>query len=154
MARIRTTASSISSPQTWAIAGWLYEWWQDVDVVTDRSNLEASDLVREAADDVSAANSARTFMSISECCDATGLSVSTVRRLIKRGHLEMFQPGGHRCRILIPVSAIQSLQDQAVSKNDGPEILPHQSPSPRLPGPQPQWRDCRFSAARSTREKN
>jgi excisionase family DNA binding protein len=93
--------------------------------------------------------SSKSFLSIEEVWQVTGLSVSTVRRYVKNKRLPFAQPGGPRSRILIPISALSCLES-VHETSDG--TRPTDDPGPeaqapnhedlsreRLPGPKPQW---------------
>ncbi len=85
--------------------------------------------------------------SVQKFADMSGLSESTVRRYVKAGKLPHDQPGGPRCRILIPLSALPSTDNKSVAGD--PETRPtaamitDQAKQPqtleRLPGPKPRW---------------
>ena len=69
------------------------------------------------------------LLDVKTFCDRTGFSASTVRRLIRRGRLPVYQPGGRRCRVLIPAGAL----DGAL------ECPAEEKPRERIPGPRPKW---------------
>jgi len=48
----------------------------------------------------------REFLSPQEFAALCGLALITVRRYLADGRLPSVQPGGHRCRVLIPRSAL------------------------------------------------
>src|SRR5262245_37496200 len=74
-----------------------------------------------------------------------GLSLPTVRRYIKAGRIPVIQPGGKRCRVLIPVSALHSQSASAIETVEVPPEEPQRSPdvpdprATRPSGPTPQW---------------
>jgi len=72
-----------------------------------------------------------------------GLSIATVRRLLKKGRLPMAQPGGRHCRILIPAGAINSLCTTETTNNPSPNSQSSpdltNSNSNQIPGPKPRW---------------
>lgn len=71
----------------------------------------------------------------------TGLSLSTICRLLRKGSLPKFQPGGKRTAVRVPIDALTNLT-QAPSPEDKPSPADHaadpQPPTPRK-GPQPKW---------------
>jgi excisionase family DNA binding protein len=85
--------------------------------------------------------------SVEKFAELSGLSDSTVRRYVKAGKLPHNQPGGRRCRILIPLSALShsgsgsasvdladpTISEAASNQPEQPENLE------RLPGPKPRW---------------
>jgi excisionase family DNA binding protein len=84
---------------------------------------------------------ARRFLTIEELAAATTLSVSTLRRLHKRGAIAGHQPGGPRHRLVFPPDAIE----QAARASQAPTAAPAPGPAPKdatprpLPGPRPRW---------------
>ncbi len=81
------------------------------------------------------------FLSVGQFCKLTGLSSSTVRRLITQKQIPTYQPGGPRCRVLIHSDALRQIQEPNQAKGrgsaagDGPASIP---------GPDPRWRkSCR-----------
>ena len=84
---------------------------------------------------------------VQQFADLSGLSKSTVRRYLKAGKLPHDQPGGPRCRILIPLSALPSSENEpaSVDPESGPteEAITAEAEHPqtleRLPGPKPRW---------------
>jgi hypothetical protein len=87
----------------------------------------------------------RDYVSPLEVVAATGLSLATVRRYIDSGRLPSFQPGGPRCRVLIPVEALNRLApvntEAQASRAEGSRATtePPYSSSKPLPGPKPKW---------------
>src|ERR1700676_619988 len=53
------------------------------------------------------ANAGPKYLNYEELRDQTGLSLSTLRRLVKAGRLPFFQPGGPRTRIIFPADVIE-----------------------------------------------
>lgn len=91
----------------------------------------------------------RDAVSPEEYAHLTGLSLSTVRRYVRDQRLPSVQPGGRRCRVLIPRTALvhvsptdQGLGAQAASASTLPV---QQAPSrgSKLPGPAPHWRQSK-----------
>jgi excisionase family DNA binding protein len=71
------------------------------------------------------------FLTVDQFCAVTGFSKATVNRLLAAGDLPKLQPGGPRCRLLIPASAL------AVEKQAAPSASA--AHPPRLAGRRPQW---------------
>lgn len=87
---------------------------------------------------------AREFLSPQEFAASSGLSVVTVRRYLADGRLPAFQPGGRRCRVLIPRSALnQFTATLGVSRKSRQSITVTKDiimPSTKtLAGPPPRW---------------
>lgn len=92
---------------------------------------------------------ARRLFSPAEFAARSGLSLITVRRYLAEGKLPKYQPGGKRCRVMIPVSALSlplslDIQDQTGTVAD--EIpateLPQTNQTPAsdvIAGPPPRW---------------
>jgi len=93
-----------------------------------------------------AAKQEKPFLSPQEFSEHTGLSLSTVRRYLKRGKLPHSQLGGAHCRILIPVDALKMVPPiapaEAATAIGPPANPPPETPSSEttsLPGPRPWW---------------
>ncbi len=82
----------------------------------------------------------RRYLTVGEFSAITGLSLSTLQRLCRKGALPFFQPGGPRTRKVFSPDAIeQARQAQRVAPSqiphrDGPESI---QDTPR--GPRPKW---------------
>ena len=81
------------------------------------------------------------MLTIEELSATTTLSVSTIRRLVKKGVIVAHQPGGPRHRIMFPPDAIE--QAARVAKSPEAESVPN-APRPGSAerpqrGPQPKW---------------
>ena len=50
---------------------------------------------------------AKQYLNISELSARSGLSVSTIRRLVDNGKIEVFQPGGPRTKLLFRPGALE-----------------------------------------------
>jgi hypothetical protein len=50
---------------------------------------------------------AKEYLNISELSARSGLSVSTIRRLVDHGKIEVFQPGGPRTKLLFRPGALE-----------------------------------------------
>jgi excisionase family DNA binding protein len=90
----------------------------------------------------------RAYVTADEFVQLTGLSLSTVRRYLASGRLPKVQPGGDRCRVLIPRGALQeycrssTASDESVGPHpvDGADVpLSSNSSTPRRHGPAPKW---------------
>jgi excisionase family DNA binding protein len=90
------------------------------------------------------------FLSLEEFCEQTQLSLSTVHRNLQRGNIPYIQPGGKRCRILIPASVLTNWNSKSMSASAENETIkptgavehstcPDSIPQERLPGPKPRW---------------
>jgi excisionase family DNA binding protein len=83
----------------------------------------------------------RDFLSPLEFVISSGLSISTVRRLLKAGRLPFIQPAGRRSRILIPRDALtQTRASPPVATPAGDRTPIRQG----LPGPAPRWQTPQF----------
>lgn len=82
-----------------------------------------------------------------EVARLTGLSIPTIRRYLKDGRLPKVQPGGRRCRVLIPRSAIESigLPVAQAAKEDAwqDENTGATDSTPKSHGPLPKWMNKR-----------
>ena len=96
---------------------------------------------------VSSANPSAAYVSATEFAQLSGLSLSTVSRYLKRGLLPKLQPGGPRCRVLIPCDALEAFRrssDAIGTEPDGtnseaPPASAHSQTPPCLSGPVPRW---------------
>jgi len=81
----------------------------------------------------------RTYFSISEFSEQTGLSESTVRRRIREQQIPACQPGGTKTRWLIPADCLNqsSIHTSAEFRRD--DLSAPQTNNKRLPGPRPRW---------------
>ena len=88
----------------------------------------------------------RDYLSPHEFVARSGLSSATVRRYLRDGHLPSAQPGGPRCRVLIPVTVLKSFL--AAKQVAGPNGTDRSSTVTKsayasnkpLPGPTAKWR--------------
>jgi hypothetical protein len=81
----------------------------------------------------------RPYLTIEELSARTTLSVSTLRRLYKRGLIVGYQPGGPRTRIVFPAHALEQL---TVARSN--TSIPTTATSPESKhfpqrGPRPKW---------------
>ncbi len=89
------------------------------------------------------------YLSPAEFVRLSGLSLATVRRYLANDRLPKVQPGGRRCRVLIPRDALEGVEkpagpvgeepltDPTVSTK--PEIQQFPKRSSQLGGPVPKW---------------
>jgi hypothetical protein len=87
------------------------------------------------------------FISPTKFAEFSGLSLVTVRRYVADRRLPSIQPGGRRCRVLIPLSALDPFFLATNAKRGRQHSLPDPSASvtplpmaKELPGPAPRWR--------------
>jgi hypothetical protein len=76
------------------------------------------------------------YLTIEQLAATTTLSVSTLRRLCKRGILVGLQPGGPRTRIVFAPDAIEQAVKAALPADNVP-ARPRKTGA--LPGPRPRW---------------
>jgi excisionase family DNA binding protein len=76
------------------------------------------------------------YVTIEELSAATTLSVSTIRRLVKKGSIVGHQPGGPRTRIVFRPDAIEQASGAAAPSGEQPDPNAGDAP-PR--GPRPRW---------------
>jgi excisionase family DNA binding protein len=81
------------------------------------------------------------LLTIEELAAATTLSVSTIRRLLKRGVIVGHQPGGRRCRIMFPPDAIERATgaEKQAEAEPAPGVSPPGATKSPPRGPQPKW---------------
>ena len=87
----------------------------------------------------------RETLSPLEFVAKSGLSLATVRRYLRDGRIPSFQPGGLRCRVLIPVSALEPYAQAAGSvsrtaRPNQPKVVPRAVSKRSRSGPKPRWR--------------
>ena len=92
---------------------------------------------------------ARDYISPAEFVSVTGISMSTVRRYLRSGQLPKIQPGGHRCRVLIPRDALESYRNQTAVPEDTAKWQPETNTkavdssgptnAPNYRGQTPRW---------------
>lgn len=82
------------------------------------------------------------YLTIQELSARTTLSVSTLRRLLKKGKLVGHQPGGPRTRIVFRPDAIEQATTAMVADATG--VPPHPQPA-SIPqhGPRPKWQQAK-----------
>jgi excisionase family DNA binding protein len=85
----------------------------------------------------SSAQLAREYLTIEELAARSGLSVSTLRRLRKKGLIAGIQPGGPRTRLVFKPDAIEQMVSAPAPLPPAPDTA---TPRPPLRGPAPRWR--------------
>lgn len=86
----------------------------------------------------------REFLSPQEFAASSGLSLVTVRRYLADGRLPAVQPGGRRCRVLIPRAALSRFAvTHGVSRKSGQSTnvtnTTIMASTKSLAGPPPRW---------------
>ncbi len=84
------------------------------------------------------------FLSPAEFAQFSGLSLPTIHRYRKSGRLPFIQPGGFRCRILIPKNA-----SDLVRKNTFRQFAPRTVM--RGSNPRPRYRDLNLPGRKNTK---
>lgn len=79
----------------------------------------------------------RRYYTIQEAARILGLSVSTIRRRIADGTLSVFQPGGERTAIRVPLAALEHVTD--VKPNEAEHDTAESTSKPKRKGPPPKW---------------
>ena len=94
-----------------------------------------------ASQDAVAREQVARYLTIEELSAETRLSVSTLRRLTKKGLIVGYQPGGPRHRIVFPPDAIESAAKVATTPAAEVAAKPTRSGPTGRPqrGPQPKW---------------
>lgn len=84
----------------------------------------------------------KEFLSPEEFRLLSGLSPATISRYLKSGKLPKVQPGGKRCRVMIPRSALNALTaSPAVTPTNAPSEQPDRpSVRPVRSGPRARWK--------------
>jgi len=90
------------------------------------------------------------FVSPAQFSSLTGLSLSTVWRRLAAGDIPKVQPGGRRCRVLIPRPALASLAALEIVDEDSANSMKSESGNGKdgrdftcLPGPSPRWKQSK-----------
>jgi len=108
--------------------------------MTAPEHSQASERARASLGAVAPEQGAR-YLTIEELSSATTLSVSTIRRLVKKGLIVGHQPGGPRHRIVFSPDVIE--QASKVANPSKVELAPNtsQADTSARPqrGPQPRW---------------
>jgi|GEM_PF-4430080 len=87
------------------------------------------------------------YLSPAEVARRTGLSIATVRRYVQGGALPKYQPGGRRCRVMIPIAALESFQSATSTEGTSTPSTSRKEEAlakeqrPRF-GPRPRWTRC------------
>ena len=81
------------------------------------------------------------YLSPEQFSEVSGLSLATIHRYLANGRLPKVQPGGKRCRVLIPRSALSVVVNAAESLTIPPPVGPvnHLQPTRVLSGATPRW---------------
>ncbi|WP_428306234.1 helix-turn-helix domain-containing protein [Lacipirellula sp.] len=77
--------------------------------------------------------STRQYLTPYQAVAVTGLSLSTVWRYIRSGKLPVYQPGGPRCRVMIPREALQGIVASV-------ETACRTAPARKRSGPRARWK--------------
>jgi hypothetical protein len=79
------------------------------------------------------------FLTVDQFAAQSGMSVATIRRYIRTGKLECLQPGGFRCRVAIPRTALMSaiFNADSLPPTNSKEV---NIKNRKLSGPTPRWR--------------
>jgi hypothetical protein len=94
-------------------------------------------------DERQSACGSRRFLTIEELAATTTLSVSTLRRLHRRGLIVGYQPGGPRTRIIFPLDAIEQIARTSSTSAVETAKPNHEVAKPMRRGPQPKWLNAR-----------
>lgn len=108
--------------------------------MTERRRTPGRPPKARAADAAAQHPAARRYLTIPELAAATGMSVSTIGRLKKRGLLPFFQPGGPRSRVLFPADAVEQacLHGRLPEDSPGVDDAAADETAPKR-GPRPRW---------------
>ena len=80
-----------------------------------------------------AGESTRQYLTPQEMVEKAGISLSTVWRYIRAGRFPIVQPGGPRCRVLIPRDALQQRAAAVMSSH-------LKEPVKKRSGPRAKWK--------------
>jgi excisionase family DNA binding protein len=80
-----------------------------------------------------AGESTRQYLTPQEVAEEAGISLSTVWRYIRAGRFPIVQPGGPRCRVLIPRDALQQTVAAVMNSHS-------KEPVKKRSGPRPKWK--------------
>ena len=92
------------------------------------------------------------YASPDEFAGLTGLSMATVRRYLRDGRLPKVQPGGKRCRVMIPRDALEEFLPSSYASGESTDVpmadntavsSPPTTSTPRDHGPVPRWMERR-----------
>lgn len=115
-----------------------------VDYAMTETREPRRDGPRDNEAEVAASGAVLRYLTIQELAARTTLSVSTLRRLLKKGKLIGHQPGGPRTRIVFRPDAIEQATTAMVQDTAG-EPSPSHSQSASAPqhGPRPKWQQAK-----------
>lgn len=94
----------------------------------------------------------RQFLSPVEFAEVTGLSPATVRRRIAERRIPIYQPGGPRTRVLIPIKALGAPERSEPVPSGSPAT--DAPPLGKLAGPAPRWRCHETNDPESPRKRD
>lgn len=105
------------------------------------------------------ASIAAEALSPKEFTQLSSLSLSTVRRYVRDGVLPSLQPGGRRCRVLIPRAALAQFAPKLQTKAEAPQPVLAASSSGKpqfneLPGPRPRWQNFQERSTQCPENEN
>jgi len=84
--------------------------------------------------------SCQGYLSVTEFSAASGLSDSTIRRRIKDGTFQVWQPGGPGTRVLLLVSLLRQAAESSLNPAGSPVQESKPAASSHLPGPRLRWK--------------
>lgn len=93
----------------------------------------------------------RSNLSPAEFALEAGLGIATVRRYVKAGKLPKVQPGGERCRVMIPRSALTSATRSSAANLDPQRVIATDAVAEtpinrKRRGPTPRWTNPDFNS--------
>lgn len=103
-----------------------------INAFTIKQKLRKSRMIPQLPFDSSAP---KKFLSPAEFAAESGLSLSTTHRYIAAGRIIKWQPGGARCRILIPRSELDAVAPAAPAPQSA-----HSRETTSRSGPLPLWK--------------
>ncbi|WP_437222680.1 hypothetical protein SH661x_002893 [Planctomicrobium sp. SH661] len=80
------------------------------------------------------------YLSVTEFSVASTLSESTIRRRIKDGTFQVWQPGGPGTRVLLSASLLEQAAEVSPKPARSPVQVSKPASSPHLPGPRLRWK--------------
>jgi excisionase family DNA binding protein len=103
--------------------------------------MDDSDHFREASQTAHSSGESvpRRYLSYQELSGMAGLSVSTLRRLVKNGQLPFFQPGGPGTRIVFAADVLERLIQPTPRSAQESQKAFARTKAGTPPGPQPKW---------------
>lgn len=110
----------------------------------DRNDADASPLSRRPRASDHVPSPERRFLSAAEFCAATGLSSATFWRRVRDDSIIVWQPGGRRTRVLVPIEALQAVQVPRPKRVLAIASAAGSEPTRRY-GPAPRWLQDQFT---------